>query len=107
MVPVKPYPIWPWICTTLAFGALAFSFSAKLEIERRYLQFTHVVEKGLTTWGQENGINPEIHSAKLESAYDSVLGEIMMFAVLTVIAVGIAIVRHVLHNRALRKRGII
>lgn len=102
---LKPYPIWPWICTTLAFGALAFSYSAQLEIERRYIQFMGVVDRGLTTWGREDGINPDVHGAKLESAYESVSGEVRMFAVLTALAVAVTVVLHVLHNRRLRKLG--
>lgn len=105
MASLKPYPIWPWICTTLSIGALAFSFSAKLEIERRYLQFMGVEAKGLTTWGREDGINPDVHRAKLESTYDSVSGEVKLFATVTVVALAITIPLHVIHNRRIRKSG--
>lgn len=107
MVPVKPYPIWPWICTTLAFGALAFSYSEKRAVESSYAVFTRVAETGLTTWGQDNGVNTEEQMIRLEVSYDAIQNEITIFGILTLAAAVVAVVLHFLHNRALRKRGII
>ncbi len=105
MSSLKTYSIWPWLCVTFFTAALAFSFSSYREIESRYAQFVMVERVGLTTWGAADGINPETHKAKLESAYENISGEIKLFAALAVVALVVALILHVMHNRRIRRSG--
>jgi hypothetical protein len=99
---LKPYPIWPWLCTVFFTASLAFSFSSLREIEARYAQFIMVERKGLTTWGQQDGVDAVTHKAKMEASYDSVMGEVRLFGVLAGISGIVAVSWHLWQNKKLR-----